>query len=481
MKTKIFIIFIAILPLAISCDKERLDIEPHRIYYDNFYQTEEGAVNAINAVYDVLGSVNQYNSHLWYIQDIASDDFDANSTLNDPNAHEFDQYKIEATNNYLEGIWRDSYLGISRANIVLKEVPDIKMDSALKQRVLGEAYFLRGIFYFNLVRMYGDIPLLTEPVSPDLPHSEINLPRTDETAVYKQIVKDFSEAAKRLPQQYSGAKKGRASWGAAKGMLAKVSLTNQQWEDAAEIAQQVMNAEVYALHDDYADNFKQAKENGKESVFEVQFYENVPGENSRIVISGLPFLQNVFPAGVEMMLPTEDLLSTFEDGDYRKDVTFFDSYWQYEFEPHVWKYWDQDVYDADETGQSGANFKVMRYAEILLIYAEALNEANNGPTQEAYDAVNQIRARARNGNEEVLPDLSGLGYEAFREAVWQEKRCETVNEGQRWFDLKRTQRIIERVKAAKGEKANPQDYHYNFPVPQRERNLNPNLSQNTGY
>jgi hypothetical protein len=238
---------------------------------------------------------------------------------------------------------------------------------------------------------------------------------------------------------------------------------------------------VYALHDDYADNFKQANENGQESVFEVQFYENVNSENARIVISGLPSLQNVFPAGVEMMLPTADLLNTFEEGDYRKDVTFFDSYWQYEFEPHVWKYWDRDVYDADETGQSGANFKVMRYAEILLIYAEALNELNNGPAQAAFDAVNQVRARARNGNEDVLPDLSGLDYQAFREAVWKEKRCETVNEGQRWFDLKRTQRLIERVNAAKGDNANPQEYHYKFPVPQRERDLNPNLTQNTGY
>lgn len=481
MKTRIIIIITAILPLAFSCSKERLDIEPNRIYYDNFYQTEEGAVNAINAVYDVLGSVNQYNSHLWYIQDVASDDFNVNSTLNDPNAHEFDQYTVEATNNYLEGVWRDSYLGISRANIVLKEVPDIKMDSALKQRVLGEAYFLRGLFYFNLVRIYGDVPMLTEPVSPDLPDDEINLPRRDRATVYEQIFSDFAEAAKRLPEQYSGAKKGRATWGAAKGMLAKAYLTMEQWENAAATAKEIIDAEIYTLYSDYADNFKQANENGQESVFEVQFYENVNSENSRIVISGLPSLQNVFPAGVEMMLPTDDLLNTFEEGDYRKDVTFFDSYWQYEFEPHVWKYWDQDVYDADETGQSGANFKVMRYAEVLLIYAETLNEANNGPTQEAYDAVNQIRARARNGNAEVLPDLSGLSYQEFREAVWKEKRCETVNEGQRWFDLKRTERLIERVNVAKGDKANPQDYHYKFPVPQRERDLNPNLSQNTGY
>lgn len=481
MKRILYLSLILSLVLASSCSKDKLDLNPHKIYYENFYQSEESALNAINAVYDVLGAVNLYNSHLWYIADIASDDFDVNPKLNNPNAHEFDRYTLEATNNYLEEVWKSSYQGISRANIVLDKVPDINMDSTLKQRILGEAKFLRGLFYFNLVRMYGEVPLVLEPVSPDLSDEEIYQSRQSVDDVYQLIMEDLEGAAGRLPERYSGANKGRATWGAAKALLAKVHLTRENWTEAAAYAEEVINSQVYQLHDDYADNFKQANENGKESIFEVQFNENVNSENSRIVISGLPAIQSVFPAGVEMMLPTEDLLDEFEEGDYRRDVTFFSSYWQFEFEPHVWKYWDQDVYEPDETGQSGANFKVMRYAEVLLIYAEALNEINTGPTTEAYDAVNRVRERARNGNEDVLPDLQGLGYQSFRQAVWKEKRCETVNEGHRWFDLKRTGRIIERVNEAKGDKANPQDYHYKFPVPQRERDLNPELSQNEGY
>ncbi|MCF8302954.1 MAG: RagB/SusD family nutrient uptake outer membrane protein [Bacteroidales bacterium] len=479
-KAAYFLIAISLL-IASSCSKEKLDLDPHRIYYDNFYQTEESALNAINAVYDVLGQVNQYNSHIWYIQDISSDDFNANPNLNDPDVHEFDHYTLEATNNYTEEAWQGSYLGISRANIVLEKIPNTEMDSTLQQQILGEAHFLRGLFYFNLARMYGGVPMVTIPVSPDLSDEEVYKERAAVEDVYALIIADFEKAAQKLPESHSGANKGRATWGAAKSMLAKVHLTRENWNDAATHAEAVVNSGVYELFDDYADAFKESNENGKESIFEVQFTASVNNENSRLVISGLPSIQSVFPAGVEMLLPTEDLLNTFEEGDYRKEVTFFDSYWQHEFEPHLWKYWDRDAYEASETGQSGANFKLMRYPEVLLIYAEALNEINNGPNQAAYDAVNQVRERARNGNEDVLPDLSGLNYEEFRAAVWKEKRLETINEGNRWFDLKRTNRLIERVNAAKGNNANPQSFHYRFPIPQRERDLNPNLTQNEGY
>ena len=244
-----------------------------------------------------------------------------------------------------------------------------------------------------------------------------------------------------------------------------------------------MDITVYGLWDDFADNFKEVNKNGKESVFEVQFYSEVQSENCRIVISGLPGIY-AFPAGVGMMLPTEDLVSSFEPGDYRYEATFFEEYDYFglnTFDPHIWKHWDQDTYPPSETGSSGANFPVMRFAEILLIYAEALNEANQGPTQDAYDAINRVRQRARNGDDSVLPDLAGLSYEEFQAAVLEEKRCETVNEGHRWFDLVRTGNLEEFVKRAKGDRANPQPFNYVFPIPQRERDLNDKLDQNPEY
>lgn len=479
---RIFILSIMIITLAgISCKKE-LEQAPHQIYYDNFYRTGADALSAVNAVYDVLGSVSQYSSYLWLIQDISSDDCNARESLNDPNLRQFDSYELDANNNYLAKIWQASYLGISRANVVLEKVPLIDMDSAMQQRILGEAKFLRGLYYFNLVRLFGEVPLMLKPVTANLGDNEIYPARSTVDAVYAQIVKDFDEASAALPDKYtSAADKGRATKGAALGQLAKVYLTLKDWTNAYSKAKEVMDLEVYDLWSNYADNFKENNKNGKESVFEVQFYKNSVSENSQMVISGLPSLPGIFSAGVEIMLPTQDLLSSFEEGDHRKEATFFDNFWSVTFEPHIWKYWDQVAYKPQNTSQSGADFMVMRYSEVLLIYAEALNEANNGPNTEAYDAINKVRTRARNGVAGVLPDLTGLDQDSFRTAVLNERRHEFVNEGHRWYDLVRTGKLIEYVKRAKGDKANPSDFNTVFPIPQRERDLNPNLSQNQGY
>jgi hypothetical protein len=478
MKTFKLLFIIAATALA-GCEKT-LDLEvKDRITLDNFFQTGDDALTSVNAVYDALGDVNLYRSSLWLVQDIASDDCDALTTWNDPNAHQFDQYTLQTNNNFLAGIWQSSYTGISRANLAIERIPEIKMDKSVKNRLIAEARFLRGLYYFNLVRLFGDVPLILS-YSPSI--DDYLVPRTAARTVYDTIVQDFQRASTVLPLAYSG-DKGRATRGAALGLLAKVHLTLGEWDQAAKKSKAVMDLNVYSLWADFAGNFKEANKNGKESVFEVQFFTGIQAENTRIVISGLPAIY-AFPAGVGIMIPTTDLLSSFEPGDHRYEVTFFDEFnyfGHYTFEPHIWKHWDQTAYTPQETGKSGANFPVMRYSEIKLIYAEALNELNNGPTQEAYDAVNEVRARARNGNDTVLLDLGGLSQQEFRDAVLKEKRCETVNEGQRWFDLVRTGKLVEYVKRAKGDKANPQPFNNHFPIPQRERDINTNLSQNEGY
>jgi len=154
------------------------------------------------------------------------------------------------------------------------------------------------------------------------------------------------------------------------------------------------------------------------------------------------------------------------------------------FVPHIFKYWDQEAEPG--ASSSGNDFFNMRYSDILLMYAEALAEENGGPTAEAYDAINQVRRRARfdgdTGMERpgVLPDLNGLSLQQFRDSVWLERRRELVWEGQRWFELVRTNRLVEKVKVVKPT-SNVQDFHVLFPIPQRERNINPNLTQNPGY
>lgn len=479
MKKYILAFIIMIFVLA-GCEKS-LDFEiKDSLTLDNFFIDAGDATASVNSVYDALGDLDLYKSRLWLIQDIASDDCDALSTWNDPNARQFDSYSLDPTNYFLEGVWRASYQLIARANLSVNRIPDVNMEEKLKSRLIGEAKFLRALSYFNLVRLFGGVPLVLESKT-DI--DEYLVARADPENIYQQIISDLQAAETALPISYSGNNKGRATRGAVKGMLAKVYLTRGEWEMAANKAKEVMDLGVYSLWDDYKDNFREANKNGKESVFEVQFYSGQQSENSQIVISSLPSIY-AFPAGVGIILPTEDLLNSFETGDYRYEVSFFDEYsyfGNYTFDPHIWKHWDRDAYAADETGESGANFPVMRYAEILLMYAEALNEQYNGPTQEAYIAVNRVRERARNEVDGVIPDLSGLSYEEFQAAVLKEKRCETVNEGQRWFDLARTRKLIEFVNRAKGEKANPQAFNYVFPIPQREMDLNPNLVQNDKY
>ncbi len=475
------ILYISILLLFVVACEETLDFEvKDKLTLENFFMTADDALASVNGIYDVLGQVNMYNSSMWLIQDISSDDCDASSTWNDPNAQQFDRYTLQANNNYTTSMWKASYDLISKANLSIDSIPAIDMDETLQKRLLGEAKFLRALSYFNLVRLFGGVPLVLHPET-DIDNYLV--PRAEAEQVYDQIIQDLEDAAANLPTSYSSTDKGRATRGAALGILSKVYLTLQEWELAAELAREVMDIPVYGLWDDFTDNFKEVNKNGKESIFEVQFYAEVQSENSRIVISGLPAIY-AFPAGVGMMLPTQDLLDDFESGDYRYEATFFEEYRYFgnnTFEPHIWKHWDQDTYPPDKTGSSGANFPVMRFPEILLIYAEALNEFNQGPTQEAYDAINRVRKRARNGDDAVLPDLSGLSYQEFQTAVLKEKRCETVNEGQRWFDLVRTGNLEEYVKRAKGDKANPQAFNYVFPIPQREIDLNNKLDQNEGY
>lgn len=478
---KIFPI-ITIIVFALGSCEDALDLKPlDRLTYDNFYQEQEDMEAGVFAIYDALGAVQLYASSMWLVQDIASDDCDLNPELDNPNLRELDQFNIQPTNNYMEEVWQGNYTGINRANVVLVKSSEVDMDASGKNRLLAEARFLRGLFYFNLVRMFGDVPLVTEPVSSV---EDFNIPRTPASVIYDTLIDDFQFAANHLPLTYTNASsKGRATRGAALGQLARVYLTLGEWDLAAERAKDVMDLGVYELHEDYADNFKVANANGKESVFEVQFTDVTSVEKSRLINTGLPSIFP-FPAGVEIILPTEDLLNSFEPGDYREEVTFFDSFEYfglYEFEPHIWKHWDREKYSPGQTTSAAANFPLMRYAEIYLIYAEALNEAHNGPTQEAYNAVNTIRERARNGVDTVLPDLSGLSQEEFRLAVLKEKRCETVNEGHRWFDLVRTGNLVEFVNRAKGDKADPQTYHYLFPIPQRERDVNSSLIQNDGY
>lgn len=472
-----------------SCINPLLEEPKSALTSANFYQNAKDALLAVNAAYDHLGSGTSnrdfggvYFNHYWALQALASDEGKAGRP--EPNTVQLEKFRHDPSNTFVEDIWEDCYKTINLANLAIANIPPIDMNEQLKNRYLGEVHFIRGLMYFELVRMFGGLPLLTDPTV-DL--SSITIERSSVEEVYAVIIADLELAEANLPFAYTGGDIGRATKGAAAGYLAKVYLTLQDWQKAKEKANTVMGLGGYELMQDYAAIFKLANTNNQEVVFSVNFTFNNSAiwETSQFNVRTLPLALNRNSNSWEV--PTQNVYDIFEPQDRRKEVTFATSFTEKDgteltFDPHIFKYWDQDAEPG--ASSSGQDFFNLRYADILLMFAEAENEVSGGPTAEAYEAVNRVRRRARyaDGTERnILPDLTGLNQQEFREAVWLERRKEFVWEGQRWFDLVRQGRLKQATEIAKPDVTVDESKHILFPIPQREIIINPNLTQNPGY
>ena len=475
MKTY-YIILIAIACSLPACNL--LEEEPeHLLVTDGFYQTEGDAVAAVNSIYNRLYT-RTYERSMQLMVDLPTDDYKNGQGMNNPFLLDLEYLRVTPENQFVAQIWEDHYDGINRANTVINRVPDIEMSAELQARLIAEAQFLRALFYFNLVRFYGDVPLITADTR-EL--GELNVARTPADQIYAQIESDLVQAAEVLPVDPPNGESGRATRGAARVLLGKMYLTRQDWANASQTLGEVINGDYgYALLDNFADNWDMGTENGSESIFSAQFMQD-PGNGNILMRSTCPRSRVPGLIGWEADIPTQEVYDLFEDDDERKAATFYTSYEQdgtlYEFPlPLFYKYFDPT--QANATSQSNANVHILRYADVLLMYAEALNE-QGGPTAEAYEALNQVRRRAFNSTDR---DLAGLDQVAFREAVYLERRMELVMETHRWFDLVRTGRFVE-VMQTHNENGgtNVQPHNVLMPIPQRELDTNPKLVQNEGY
>jgi starch-binding outer membrane protein, SusD/RagB family len=485
---KITILLLAALSFG-SCQKFLEENPKSNVTVANYYTTEGDAISAVNSIYAYLNSTSTgstagvYHSTFWVTAGLASDEMQ-NNQLAAPQYDQLGTFTYTPQNSALEEVWAMHYKTITIANIAINRIPAINMNAALKARLLGEAKFLRGLMYFNLVRMFGKIPLLIEenaPLAPDNAAVE---------AVYGQIITDLSEAATVLPLSYPIANgRGRATQGAANAILAKVYLTQKDWEKAAATAKKVIDSNQYQLWDDFANVFKLSSRAGREAIFSVGFGD---AGGSIIFWEAGQFLVRLLPTQLSeegvvnaqgWQIPTQQLYNEYEAEDRRRAVTFVTQIngpgGSTTIRPYIQKYWDRV---AEPTGNATSNdFPVIRYADVLLIYAEASNELGN--TGIAHQYINMVRKRARfNGTTytNAVPDYVGLSKEQMREAIIKERRLEFVAEGQRWFDLARTGMLETKVPLAKPG-VTPAAKHYLFPIPQREIDLNPNLEQNTGY
>jgi len=444
----------------------------------NFYRNADDAKAAVSTVYDPLASPNLYAQVMWIIQDQATDDAEwggGRSTANQPK-NDLDKYTFTPATSTFQSVWTTLYQGINRANTVISRLPAIPMDEALKARYIAEARFMRGFYYFTLVRLFGGVPLITTETT-SLNNLTVSRAPVDE--VYRFIVQDFTEAETTLPATYTGIDRGRATKGAAKAFLAKVYLTRQDWPRAAAKAKEVIDLGIYDLWATYNEAFLIANKNGKESVFEMQALGGGFNEGSWMQGYMRPNFDRVNGvAGFGDDPVTENLYRTFSPTDKRRDVTIRlysatstpAAPASVQFPGYVYKYLDPA---ATANGDGSNNFPIVRYADVLLMYAEALNEQAAG-NAEAYAAVNRLRRRAG------LTDLTGLSQDQFRDAVLLERRLELAFEGHRWYDLVRTKRLISAIKA-QNPSINVQERHYLFPIPQTERDVNPALDQNPGY
>lgn len=491
----IFIAFAtAILP---ACSDFLEKVPQDSINTSNFFKTEADAIAAVNGAYQPLQWPKLYNMRMWTTDIMAGNSIvGAGGGTDGVETQDQANFVTSTDNQGVLDMWRGPWPGILRCNIVLEKVPDMTISDAVKNRVLGEAYFLRAHYYFILVQFFGDVPLVLKPVEPG---DNLRPTRTAKAEVYRQIEADLATAANLLPEreQYSGDNIGRASKGTAIGMLAKVELTLGNYQRVVNLCDSVKLL-GYALNASYADNFNPATENSVESLFEVQYVGGAgkdfwSNENQSSWLSAFtgPRGSNMVAGGFGWNQPTEEFVSAYESGDLRKNVTVF-----YQGCPTFDGKTYQKSYST--TGynlrkflvplsvsatfdNSPLNFPVLRYADVLLMKAEALNEL--GQTVQAQllatdpnATLNKVRVRAG------LLSVTGLNQADLREKILHERRMELAFEGQRWFDLVRIQGGQYGINFLHSiGKTNMTTKHLLFPVPQKERDANPNLTQNEGY
>ncbi len=452
-----------------------------------FYKTSGDAVAAVNAVYSTLnsdpaGDFPIYGRNLNLLICNGSDEQVYSPSNTNPDVRALGTTTYVASNDRIKKIWQQHYYGISRANVAIDNIPGIVFDTTLKARLVREAKFIRALLYFNLVRLHGDVPLvLHDPSTIDV--NSLKIVRTAKDSVYNQIITDLQDAVT-LPKNYGSADAGRATSGAAHALLAKVYVTRRDWQHALTELQTVINGGYgYDLFANYLDVFQQANKNGKEHIFSVQFGTNLGAKNSSQSLSSGNFSSfnvAVYPGDIPA---DSSLYQLFSSSDTRRAVTFFTT--QYNAAtgqtinfgaPRFAKFIDYSISPLTNQAISGINFPVIRYADILLLYAEVINELN-GPAADAYAAINRVRARAGAGN--LTP---GLSQADFREAVFLERRKEFIQEAQRWFDLSRRggsylYDALKKIPAKTG--AAVKDTL--FPIPQSEIDLNAQLTQNPGW
>lgn len=467
--------------LTISCSKEFVELKPEStVSVDMVYKTDKDFQDALTASYSTLQS--QYQN-FWVFGDLPADDIQQDI----PNQFEYvaiDQFNAHSRLSVINSSWQNYYRMINRANTILTKIE--KADPTIivhKDRYIGEAKFLRALAYFDLVRIFGDVPMIISNITVEEAYKQ---GREKVDKIYNEvIIKDLQDAETKLSPKYTGMDVGRPTSGAAKALLGKVYLTRKDFLNAETKLLEVTQM-GYALLPNYKDLFDYSKnEHHSEYVFDVEYEEGISA-GSRYPLAFFPFAKVImdfygFKSGTPGNdgCPTDELYNTFDPNDIRRSVTVnYGITVDGVFIPipsgsiQVSKsFTTKYIAPSSIPGDSKANWKVIRYADVLLMLAEAMNE--NGKTDISLDYLNMVRRRAN------LADYEGLSKDDAREKIYLERRFELTLEGQRWFDLVRTGRALTTL-APLGIKANMTV----FPLPLTQIQIINDpaiLPQNPGY
>jgi len=509
---KKYLLYITVFSFLLSaCAKSYLELNPEsQPNANDFYKTEAQFRQAVNASYQPLRGLVAESGYL--MGEMRSDNTHYDYYSKDRGLHIIRRENIanfldDAQNQWTNQYYFDAYTGIARANTVIGRLENADIPADAKAQLMGEAKFLRAYYYFNLVRYYGEVPLYLKEV---VKQEDAFLPRSPVEEVYKTIIADATDAVSKLkpvvfPQS------GMATLGTAKTLLAEVYMVRKKYAEAAALLTDVTKM-GYILLPEYADVFDPAKKTSQESVLEVQFKAGDQGQQSRFIYWFMPKTTNTeLITGIKANslltggwnVPTADLLNTYEVNDKRKDASVIVAEGVYDGDgefavqalksivnyqtpagkvakPFCRKY----LHKHDKELNTDDNFPIYRYADVLLLLAECLNETNKGG--EALPYLNQVRKRAGLGN------ITTTAQGPLRDIIAKERRVELAFENHRWNDLVRTGKAIE-VMTAFGIKqkqlysylpANSYQVNNNrllYPIPYSERQLNAQLTQNPGY
>ena len=488
-----------LLFVATNCEDQLDEINPSAITQESYFTSVSQAEAAINGIYAALFSFNknkkvgfEYGTGSYVTLEMLSGH---GSTLGQSKANQtlIDHTAASDEVQFAE-LWVAFYEGIANANFAINGIPNVEMVESSKNALLGEAYFLRALYYYYLVRLYVNIPLITSTI--DFSSEDLYPSQSTTQEVYDLIVSDLQTAEQSgLPNVDNT---GRASLGAVKSLLASVYLTMagsplnrgaEYYTLAASKSKEVLD--WYVLFNDYGALHDRANKNSGEFIFQVNYKFGT--QDGGIGGYVTPDMSQISATGSEIgaLVPIPEFVASYEPGDKRamEKEFFFTEYPKasnpgqtVQFLPHLWKFWLVEALGVDGDEKPDLNWTILRLPEVILIHAEASNEAN-GPSQYAYDKVNLIRTRAE------LPDLAGLSKEDFKKAIWRERYHELAYENKSYFDIQRTRKVYN---LATGDFENAIGYknesfttftekYMSWPIPLMEISANPNLIQNTGW